>query len=197
MPNILLLFPRETVLTTLSGPSWKLRASIENHIDSARISPKMVQFVESIRLNKEPNTTIELSGDKVFRWDQNPGCMLVTAFQQKTALRFRLVKNMEYVLEISRYDMFQRQGDENKTTQTNWGATLWNTEWDAALMANGSLGIGEAANWEPELRTFFPSQSTVSAPREVDQGVMEFLKIVGDVNEFLNDIMKELPHLRG
>lgn len=197
MPKILLSFPRETVLTMISGPSWKLRASTENHINPARITPKMVQFVESIKLNKEPNTTIELTGDKVFRWDKNPGCMLVRAFQQKTALRFRLVKNMEYILEISRYDMYQSQGDETKITQTNWGATLWNTEWDATLMANGSLGIGEAADWDPELRTFFPSQSTVSAPQEVDQGVMEFLKLVGDVNEFLNDIMKEKPQLRG
>ncbi len=174
-----------------SGPSWKLRASTENNIDPARISPKMVQFMESIKLNKKPNTLIELSGDKVFRWDKNPGCMSVSTFQQKTALRFRLVKNMEYILEISRYDTYEGQEDEIKIKRTNWGATLWNTEWDAELMANGSLGIGEAANWDPRLRTFFPAQSTVSAPQEVDQGVMEFLKIVGDVNEFLNDIMKD------
>jgi len=86
------------VLTIDRGPSWRLRASTENHIDPTRISPKMVEFVESIKLKKEPSTTVELSGDKVFHWDRNPGCVLVTAFQQKTSLRFRLVKNMDYIL---------------------------------------------------------------------------------------------------
>ncbi len=176
------------------GSSWKLRASTENHIEPARISPKMVEFMESIKLKRGPNTTIELSGDKVFDWDRNPGCILVTAFQQKTSLRFRLVRNMDYILEISRYDTYGRQGEEKKTTQTNWGATLWNTEWDAELMANGSLGIGQSADWDPRLQTFFPAQSGVSDPQVVDQGILEFLKIVGDVNEFLNGIMGGLPH---
>ncbi len=101
---------------------------------------------------------------------------------------------MDYILEISRYDTYGRQGEEKKTTQTNWGATLWNTEWDAELMANGSLGIGQSADWDPRLQTFFPAQSGVSDPQVVDQGILEFLKIVGDVNEFLNGIMGGLPH---
>jgi len=64
-------------------------------------------------------------------------------------------------------------------------------------MANGSLGIGESANWDPRLRTFFQGQMSVSAPQEVDQGVLDFLKVVGEVNDFLSDIKIELPHLRG
>lgn len=193
------MIPSTILLIRKRGPSWKLRASSENYLDSARITPKMVQFMDSVTLKKAPNTTIELSGEKVFHWGESPDCMRVMIFLQKTSLRFRLVKNMDFMLEIARYDTYGDQ-EGNVSVHTDWGATLSNSEWDAALMANGNLGIGQSANWDPRLRTFFPSQSVVSTDQGVDEGVMDFLNIVREVNGFLNDLKQatkeELPNAK-
>lgn len=192
----------------------------------------MRSFAESVKLKKAYDAKVELTGEKVFEWDKAPGSMLVRAFEQKTSLKFRLIRNMEYMVELSRYDTYeyptmngppgynhtrmpQTQGPplkENRPTssqlveprlqehhllKTNWGATLWNADWDSELMANTNLGIGEAAKWDPRLTTFFPNRSgALTAEGVISEGVSEFLEIVSDVNNFLNDIKQTRPHLR-
>ncbi len=155
-------------------------------------------FMESVKLSKIPKTRIELTGQRVFTWENLP--MQPSAFQQKTALRYRLAHQSEWEFEIARYDNYGDPKNENVPVETNWGASLYNTRWDSTLMANSALGIGEAARWNPELETFFPSPSRpgtadLEEVNGADPGVTEFFKDVEVVTKFIDGIKKELPHL--
>ena len=123
--------------------------------------------------------------------------MQPSAFQQKTALRYRLADQPEWCFEIARYDSYGDPKNVNVPVETNWGATLYNTNWDSVLTANSTLGIGEAARWEPKLETFFPSRPGTADMEEGDPGVTEFVKTVEVVTKFIDSIKKEKPHLRG
>ena len=158
----------------------------------------MTRFAESVKLSKIPKTRTELTGQRVFTWEKDlPSVMQPTAFQQKTALRYRLAKQSEWEFEIARYDAYGGQKNENLPIETNWGASLWSTNWDSILTANSTLGIGEAAKWSPNLETFFPSRPGTVDMEGVDPGVTEFFQNVEVVTKFLDSIKKELPHLRG
>ncbi|KAL6718034.1 hypothetical protein ACLMJK_004119 [Lecanora helva] len=199
----------------LGGPSWKLQASTETTIDQTRITPRMVQFADSVKMKKNRASKIEHTGEPVFEWDKTGQSMLVLAFQQKTSLRFRLIRNMEYIIEISRYDTYdvptpansyrttfndarkapgkQPVIKEGASQTTDWAASLWNDEWDTELLANTRLGIGQSADWDPRLTTFFPTPSgaaTSAKKGDISEGVREFLQIVGEVNKLLGDIKK-------
>ena len=156
-------------------------------------------FMKSVKLSKIPNTRIELTGQRVFTWEKDLP-MQPSAFQQKTALRYRLAHQSEWEFEIARYDNYGDPKAENVPVETNWGASLYNTRWDSTLTANSTLGIGEAARWDPKLETFFPSPSRAGTAdlEEVhgaNPGVTEFFKNMEVVTKFIDGIKKELPHL--
>ena len=161
----------------------------------------MTEFAESVKLSKVPGARTELTGQKVFTWRKDlPGSMQPSAFQQKTALRYRLAEHSEWEFEIARYDSYGNAKNESIPVETNWDATLYNTNWDLILGTNSTLGIGEAAPWSPVLETFFPSQpgtAGMGAVGGTDPGVTEFLKVVGNVSKLVDSIKRELPHLRG
>ena len=161
----------------------------------------MKEFAEGVKIAKVPRTKTELTGQKVFTWNRDlPGSMQPSAFQQKTALRYRLTHHPEWEFEIARYDNYGNPKSENVPVETNWGATLHNTSWDSILTANSTLGIGETGGWEPKLETFFPSRSGTADMEGVEgrnPGVTEFFGTVETVSRFIDSIKKELPHLRG
>lgn len=163
----------------------------------------MTSFADSVKLSKIPGTRTELTGHRVFTWEKGYlGVMQPTAFEQKTALKYRLARAFEWEFEIARYDSYGNAQKENVPVETNWGATLYNSYWDSVLTANSTLGIGEAAPWDPMLDTLFPCPSTsgivdMRGVEGLHPGVTEFLKNVEVVTKFLDTIKKELPHLRG
>lgn len=160
----------------------------------------MTEFADSVKLSKIPGTRTELTGQRVFTWEKSlPGVMQPSAFQQKTAMRYRLVRQPEWEFEVARYDNYGDPKNENVPVETNWGATLSNTNWDSILTVNSTLGIGEAARWNPKLETFFSSRSGTTDTEGMDgadPGVREFLKDVELVTKFIDSIKKEVPHLR-
>ena len=157
----------------------------------------MKEFAQSVKLSTIPGTRIELSGRRAFTWEKGLSIdMQPTSFEQKTAFVYRLANQPEWEFEIARYDTYGNSQNENVSTETNWGATLYNTSWDSTLTANSTLGIGEAAGWSPTLETFFPSMLDATEMEEVDPGVVEFVQNVKLVTNFIDSIKQELPHLR-
>lgn len=169
-------------------------------MDLSRINPRMADFAESVQLSKIPRTRTELTGQKVFTWKKDlPGIMQPSAFQQKTALKYRLAHQPEWEFEIARYDNYGNPKSDSVPVETNWGATLYNTNWDSILTANTTLGIGEAPAWNPRLETFFPSRSDpadIEGIEGIDPGVTDFLKVVEVVSKLMDSIKKEIPHIR-
>jgi len=155
----------------------------------------MKAFADSVKLRKLPKNKVASTGEKIFQWEKDlPGSMRPVAFQQKTSFKYRLVHNLDWTFEIARYDIYGDLKDENVPTKTCWAATMWNTEWDSTLAANAGLGIGEAANWDPDLSTFFPASEKAAVTQGIDPGVLGFLRSVQIITSFLDGI-KEGPAL--
>ncbi|KAK4693423.1 hypothetical protein P7C71_g3972, partial [Lecanoromycetidae sp. Uapishka_2] len=186
--------PLSIFMVRLEGEaSWKLQASTENTIDQTRVQPRMTAFADSVKLKKIPKSKVAFTGEKIFQWEKDlPGTMRPISFEQKTSFKYRLVHDVDWVFEISRYDVYGDLKDESLPTKTCWAAAMWNTEWDATLAANAGLGIGEAATWEPNIATFFPATGE-KAPdsRGVDPGIMKFLTSVQTITDFLDSTKKE------
>ena len=172
-----------------------LHVSNENTIDKSRITPQMEEFANSVTLKKIPPGPLKPTGDKMFRWKKDfPGVMRPKSFEQKTSYRYRLIHNNDYVFELARYDVYGDPKDEDLPVHTSWAVSLYNREWDSTLAGNAELSIGQSADWNPGLRTFFPSHG--SADKGPDPGVVDFLSTVEMVTAFADDLKKEAPHLR-
>ena len=151
----------------------------------------MQEFAKSVQLKRGIEENIALTGEKSFTWDDRYGSMEVLTFQQKTALRYRLVKDLDWIVEIARYDTYDLFSRNSKPVETTWAASMWNSEWDSVLVANANLEIGQSADSNPNMNTFFPRNGGSG-----QDGVKKFLGVVGEVTKFLDDLRKELPHLR-
>lgn len=170
-----------------SGLSWELKISTNNNLDTSRITPDMTNFVQKVAPNVPPGAKPQLSGTRVFTW--SPTLPSIT-FEQKTALRYRLLNNSAWVFEFARYDTYESTARGTATTpkDTYWGATFWNSEWDRILGENANLGIGEAARWNRNMNTFF-SPNFRSASTGPDAGLRDFLSNMKSIVELL-DMMR-------
>ena len=167
----------------------------ENTLDKSRITPRMEEFASSVTLKKILPGPLEPTGHKMFQWKKEfPGVIRPKSFEQKTSYKYRLVHNYDYVFEIARYDVYGDPKDEVTPVHTSWAASLYNREWDSTLASNSDLGIGQSADWNPGLGTFFPGHG--SADKGPNPGVADFLSTVKLVTAFVDDLKKEAPHLR-
>lgn len=171
-------------------------------LDPSHIDASMEAFAQSLRVPKEAGKQLGLTGKKVFTWASDLlGTARLSLFEQKTAIRFELVKAPDWTLEIARFDTFDlgtvaSEGSAPTPTATRWGATLWNIEWDSTLSGNTRLGIGQKADWEPKLDQFFPIPKRATET-SLHAGVKDFLLNVQDVAHCLDGVKPFSPHLRG
>ncbi|KAL9101487.1 MAG: hypothetical protein Q9163_003258 [Psora crenata] len=179
--------PYEAYMVRLHGGcSWRLKISNEHTLDQSRIDPKMIAFAESVRLKARDKSSLGLSGEKRFEWVQSdrPGSLKPSEFEQKTSYRYRLASDSAWMFEIARYDCYGPHDDAPVTT--NWGASMWNTDWDAVLTQNSVLKIGEQADWEPLLSTFFSCRD--EPENDPDKSILEVLHVIRMVNIFLDEV---------
>lgn len=144
----------------------------------------MRNFAESVQFN-EPlaGTLVAARGPQVFKYLAN---LPVNNFVQKTAWQYRLKTENTCTLEITRYDSLSEARsnttakDPSKFMRTRWGASLYNRAWDTTLSENANLVLGEMANWNPTLQTFFPWGISTSLA-EANAGFHKFLQNVDAV----------------
>lgn len=115
---------------------------------------------------------------------------------EKSALRYRL-KGTNYVLEIARYDEYERVSmprpapsnvninlgavtSISNVPVTTWGASVFDLEWDNMLGQHANFRLGYAAEWSPSLNTFFPCRDDPN-PSDVRTGFHQFTDLVQQV----------------
>ena len=166
--------------------------------DPSKIDDDMGDFASNLSFRRKFAAEPGLTGQRVFKWDPlSLGAEKVVKFEQKTAVRFRLVRSRDWILEIARFDTFDVAGnatDDPPLLSTKWRACMWNTEWDSTFSENTGLRIGECAKWIPKLGLFFPNAEE-DAPGP-DKGLKNFLQNVQDVAFCLEGGDPLPPHLR-
>ena len=177
--------------------SWKMQVFIEGVMDPSQIDPNMASFADRVKMLPAAELGVGLNGERVFTWEREaPGFLRPSSFEQKTAVRYNLVKMPGWVLELARYDSYNLSPKQSQAPiDTSWGANLYNTDWEFLFGENQNLGIGEMAHWDTKLRSFFPSSTPYTGG--VDPGVKEFLKNVQDVMSCLDALRELPPHVSG
>ena len=144
----------------------------------------MTAFDASVKFKLPPvGKKPEISGRRVFTWG---GGLPIMRFEQKTGLRFRLASDSSYMFEFARYDTYGGPG-ATTPSETQWGASYWNDEWDRTLSKNASLLIGKSASWDPQIRTFFPNGSTSKSTGQ-DAGLKAFIGVMTEIVELLDKV---------
>ena len=144
----------------------------------------MADFASSVTYRPPPpGTRPEVTGYNVFKAVSN---LRYDSFEQKTAVQFCHKLRGNWTFEIARYDAFV--GNITPASgKTQWGASYWNVEWDNTLGANLSLGIGQAATWNPWFKTFFPTNPRTSNTRR-DVGFRDFIEDVEHITSMLDEM---------
>lgn len=144
----------------------------------------MTAFANNVRFKRPPpGPKPQISGHKAFFWT---GGLPIIRFEQKTALRYRLVDDVGWNFEFARYDSYGSPSSVTPT-ETQWGATFWSSEWDRALGDNAGLGIGQAANWEPKIETFFPKMNSTRFSNQ-GGGLKMFIQSVTEIVELFDEV---------
>lgn len=167
-----------------SGSSWRLHITSENILDDVRITPKMADFAASVTYRPPPQgIRPELTGHNVFKFSSN---LRYESFEQKTAVQYCHKKHVNWIFELARYDTFTG----NITTaseKTQWGASYLNAEWDNILGANLALGIGQSAQWNPWLETFFPKNDRTTNTGK-NTGFQDFMQDLSYITGRLDEM---------
>lgn len=173
-----------TLTLLYSGSSWKVQVKSENIVDDSRVTPQMADLASSVAFKPPPSgIRPEITGYKVFTFASN---LRLESFEQKTAVRYCHKKHGNWIFELARYDTFTGN-IVTASRKTQWGASYWNAEWDNTLGANLSLGIGQAANWNPWFSTFFPENSHTSHKGR-DTGFQDFMQDVRYITGMLDEM---------
>ena len=173
-------------LRSVSAVSWEFNVSAENIVDPSRITPGMEEFANSVRFKRPPlGVSPEVSACRIFTCSKG---LPIVGIEQKTTLKYRLKNHGSSVFELARYDEYN-DADEDVSNSTQWGATLYDEEWDMRLQENAGLGIGQMASWEPLVDHFF-TPNYQSESKSADAGFKEFWQNVEKVATFI-DTLKE------
>ena len=159
----------------VSKLSLRFEITNEQTLHASRVDPKMSEFAKTVKLEPAEIQTAHLTGRRQFLPKRNQqGMLRPSEFDQKLAFQFRLVPAAQWILEISRSDVYEE--GKNFPKSTAWSAVLFNSDWDTLTAENRGLDVGQRASWDPALSTFFPEGSSIS----------DFLHISGKVADFLD-----------
>ena len=95
--------------------SWQLSLSTSTVVERARLTPEMIDFAKAVKFHPPLKSTgAAVTGQRVF---DIPGLghLPITGFEQKTALRYQVRADPDYVFEVARYDMYQQEAGSSKS----------------------------------------------------------------------------------
>jgi hypothetical protein len=126
----------------------------------------------------------------IFEFPDRPAGRM--GFHQKTAWRYRLRPDSDYVLEVTRYDKFplakpRSSAGRVKPSATEWGALVFHESWGSIFAENATLELGERAAWKTSVETFFPKHRD-SQRNGNDAGFLDFLDMVKALVDLLNQV---------
>ena len=179
--------------------SWKLEITVQQCHRS--ISRAIQAFVQAIKI-LEPSDCEIHTGAAELMFDVESAPIRPKSFYQKTCWQYRLKRDPNYVLEVSRLDSYdhlsvidRHLGTNTKfpdiarrPTKTEWDACILHAEWDECLGQNLTLKTGQCAEWDPSLNSFFPANNA-SAPGKQIPGFERFLLLV-------HEVIKRLGHVK-
>ncbi|KAL1955788.1 hypothetical protein VTO42DRAFT_8108 [Malbranchea cinnamomea] len=188
--------PLQIALIGFDSSDWQLEIKAQEFHEPENISQSLRTFSHSVQFLRGPTDGLRGEGKRRVTFsDGAPVSRLV----EKSALRYRL-KGTNYILELARYDEYQRVRDLlpgqhvgmnldsiNRVSEkpiTTWGASMFDLQWDNMLGQHANFGVGHAAEWSPSLNTFFPCRDNPNSS-DVRFGFSQFLELANRIAALL------------
>ncbi|PYH87236.1 hypothetical protein BO82DRAFT_427994 [Aspergillus uvarum CBS 121591] len=168
---------------------WQLEIASLEFYEATAIERALREFSHTIKF-KSNDVMGDISANPVRKVIFHASAP-VSRFIEKTAIRYRL-KGTRYILEIARYDEYTRTSTTDSASlnfaapfgkpRVSWGASVFDFTWDNLLGKHANMPVGHAANYDPNLQTFFPA---ANESEDKSQGLWEFIDLIKRVAALL------------
>lgn len=175
-----------SLLNLSKSSAWNFSLSASLAIDSKRLAPEFDDIANSIRLDASL-ARAQRSDKKFVRW--NPYAPVKT-LQQRTSYAFAL-KNSNYTLELTRFQdrVFSGKagGVESEVYESRWGLEVYHSVWETLLASNEHLPVGEMADWDDDVKTWFPEDDDMGDLGQVkgESGFGQLVEKLGAVEKLV------------
>lgn len=138
--------------------AWQFDLLATQVVEYCRLAQEHRHFIESIRVDGE--NRYKKRPDKPFvKWSPYAH---VKMLQQRVSYQFGLM-NSDFTLELSRFqDRVYTQKSrlpgnaDCQTYEQRWCLEVYHNNWDTMLTRNEHLAVGEMADWDEGVKTWFP-----------------------------------------
>ncbi|EEH41487.2 hypothetical protein PAAG_03050 [Paracoccidioides lutzii Pb01] len=181
--------PLQIGVVDFEKSDWQLEIKALDFQELSTIEKSLKSFAHSVQFKSGPTDGLRGAAKQRVTFSDFISVSKVT---EKSALRYCL-KGSRYIFELARYDTYHPavhsgpiytssnyRNQMNQTAETTWGASIFHDEWDNMLGKIGSFRIGEAADWNASLITFFPYVDDVPLT-DVNAGFNQFIHLVNQV----------------
>lgn len=146
------------LLNLKTGTAWQFDLTASQIVEIDRLSPELQRFTDTIQIDEK--AAKQQRADKPFvRWSPNAS---VKQLQQRTTYQFGIA-NSDFYLELSRFQdrIFTQKsrmpGDsECQVYEQRWGLEVYHNTWDKHLAMNEHIAVGQMADWDDDVKTWFP-----------------------------------------
>lgn len=143
------------------GSAWHFDMQASQRVTERRLPAGLIDFADKVSI--DPNSARKQAIDRPFV-SIRPHKHL-KSLQQRIAYRYRLSQS-DYALELTRFQDCEYQSKASLISATEatvfeprWSLSVHHLNWDKMLSANESMSIGEMAEWEDDIATWFPECS--------------------------------------
>lgn len=146
------------LLNLESGTAWQFDMTASQVVEENRLPPELQRLTDTIRI--DDFAAQQQRTDKPFvRWNTNAS---VKQLQQRTTYQFGIA-NSDFYMELSRFQdrvfapRSRMAGDADcQVYEPRWSLEVFHNTWDKLLARNEHITVGQAADWEDDVKTWFP-----------------------------------------
>ncbi|KAM0723284.1 hypothetical protein Q7P37_001485 [Cladosporium fusiforme] len=146
------------LLNLRKGAAWQFDMTASQIVEDSRLSPELQRLADTIRINDK--IAQQQNTEKPFvQFNPNP---YVKSLQQRTTYQFGIA-NSDFYLELSRFQDFvfarksRKPGDTDcQVYEVRWSLEVYHNTWDRLLTRNAHIAVGQMADWDDDVETWFP-----------------------------------------
>ncbi|KAK5110366.1 hypothetical protein LTR62_006074 [Meristemomyces frigidus] len=165
--------------------SWQVdMKSCPQVLEEAKLPPDLQKFTKRL----ETDAKLATQHSNLQSFVRFPSNTKLSSTQHRRVYRY-LLSGSDYTLELTHFQAHHLkpvQGKGPTLYEPRWSLTLYRGAWDVMFTKNERLPIGGEADWEHDLRTWFPPDLGVGCEavdeRNVEQGWWQLLGKLGEID---------------
>ena len=153
-----------------TGMAWQFGIQAAQAVDESRLPNQLADFAHRVRI--DPKEARKVNPDKSFIIHK-PYAGHLRSIQQRVSYRYGLATS-DYTLELTRFQTrtypprksIALPPGEATVYEPRWSLSVSRIEWDKEFTKNERLPIGERADWNHDVDTWFPEDIPKSSEEE-------------------------------